>query len=163
MANWALFEEDIGSIQAILKELLDTAYAEGALLVDKAGQLILNAGTTPDFDLHAFSSLVSADFAANSELARLLGEESFDTLVHQGGRQNLYLTRVNTKVILAVVYDKRTSLGLVRHRIKRCVNSLRDCFQRVFDKRQQSLPEIPVIDPAFVVGMESELERAFGR
>src|SRR5689334_16463409 len=146
MANWALFEEDIGSIQAILKELLDNAYAQGAILVDSAGQLILNAGTTPDFDLHAFSSLVSADFAANSELARLLGEDGFDTLVHQGGRENLYLTRVNPRVILAVVYDKRTSLGLVRHRVKRCVTDLRTCFQRLFDRKQQNLPEVPVID-----------------
>lgn len=162
MGNWALYEEDIGSIQAILKELLDTAYAQSALLVDKSGQLVLNAGTTPDFDLHAFSSLVSADFAANSELARLLGEDGFNTLVHQGGRQNLYLTRVNPKVILAVVYDKRTSLGIVRHRIKRCVTDLRDCFQRLFDKRQVAVPPVPEIDAELVRGMESELDRAFG-
>jgi predicted regulator of Ras-like GTPase activity (Roadblock/LC7/MglB family) len=163
MPNWALFEEDIGAVQAILKELLDNAYAQGAILVDSAGQLILNAGTTPDFDLHAFSSLVSADFAANSELARLLGEEGFDTLVHQGGRENLYLTRVNAKVILAVVYDKRTSLGLVRHRVKRCVTDLRTCFQRLFDRKQQNLPEVPAIDAGMVRGMESELDRAFGQ
>jgi len=163
MGNWALYEEDIAAVQAILRELLDTAYAEGALLVDKAGQLILNAGTTPDFDLHAFSSLVSADFAANSELARLLGEEGFDTLVHQGGRQNLYLTRVNPRVILAVVYDKRTSLGIVRHRIKRCVVDLRESFQRLFDKSQVPAASLPMMDPSLVRGMESELERAFGQ
>jgi len=162
MANRALYEEDIGSIQTVLKELLDTSYAQGALLVDNAGQLILNAGTTPDFDLHAFASLVAADFAANSELARLLGEDGFNTLVHQGGREHLYLTRVNPRVILAAVYDKRTSLGLVRLRVKRCVTDLRDCFQRLFDRRQQSIAEVPIIDPAFVHGIESELERAFG-
>lgn len=162
MGNWALYEGDIESIQGILKELLDSAYAQGALLVDKSGQLVLNAGTTPDFDLHAFSSLVSADFAANSELARLLGEDGFDTLVHQGGRQNLYLTRVNTKVILAVVYDKRTSLGIVRHRIKRCVTDLKSCFQRLFDKRQVEAPPVPAMDAELVRGMESELDRAFG-
>ena len=162
MGNWALYEGDIESIQGILKELLDSAYAQGALLVDRSGQLVLNAGTTPDFDLHAFSSLVSADFAANSELARMLGEDGFDTLVHQGGRQNLYLTRVNAKVILAVVYDKRTSLGIVRHRIKRCVTALQNCFQRLFDKRQVEAPPVPVMDAELVRGMESELDRAFG-
>ncbi|MBI5836515.1 MAG: roadblock/LC7 domain-containing protein [Candidatus Eisenbacteria bacterium] len=162
MVNRALYEEDIGSINAILKELLETSFAQGALLVDNAGQLILNAGTTPDFDLHAFASLVAADFAANSELARLLGEDGFNTLVHQGGREHLYLTRVNARVILAAVFDKRTSLGLVRLRVKRCVSDLRDCFQRLFDRRQQSISEAPVIDPALVHGMESELERAFG-
>ncbi len=162
MHSRALYQEDIGSIQLVLKELLESCYAQGALLVDNAGQLILNAGTTPDFDLHAFSSLVAADFAANSELARLLGEDGFNTLVHQGGRENLYLTRVNTRVILAVIYDKRTSLGIVRLKVKKCIVGLRDCFQRLFEQKQGVLPDLPTIDPALVKGIESELDRAFG-
>ena len=47
--------------------------------------------------------------------------------------------------------------------VKRCVIDLRTCFQRLFDRRQQNMPEVPVIDAGLLIDMESELDRAFGQ
>jgi signal recognition particle receptor subunit beta len=47
-------------------------------------------------------------------LAKLIGENEFPNQIHEGARESLYMTIVGTRVVLVVIFDTRTSLGLVR-------------------------------------------------
>ena len=111
--NWKVFEEDYWAINMIMKELLSNSNSASVLLLDKTGQLISNVGEEPDFDMHSFASLCAADFEANAQLAKLIGEKDFSTLYHQGSNESMYLARVEKDIILVVLFDKRTTLGLV--------------------------------------------------
>src|ERR1041385_4410342 len=82
--NWALFEEDFWSINTILQNLIQSSSSKSVMLIDKTGQLISAIGEPPGFDVTSFSSLAAADFSANQEIAKMVGEEDFATLVHQG-------------------------------------------------------------------------------
>src|SRR6267378_3612106 len=64
--NWALYEEDFWSINAILQTLMRSASARSTMLIDKTGQLINSIGEPPGFDVTSFSSLAAADFGANA-------------------------------------------------------------------------------------------------
>ncbi len=159
-ANWTLFEEDYYLIKDILDKLQANANARSVLLIDKTGQLITNCGENPTFDTTSFASLSAADFAANSQLAALIGEKAFETLVHQGVNDSMYLNLIQGRIILVVIFDKRTTLGLVRLRVKKAVEELSQVFEEVFKKKDYQSEEFTPLG-GFASDAEDELDSLF--
>ncbi len=132
--NWKVFEEDYWAISTTLQELLKNSNATSVILLDKTGQLISSVGDEPRFDMYSFASLCAADFEANAQLAKLIGEKDFSTLYHQGSNESMYLARVERDIILVILFDKKTTLGLVRLRTKKAVESLASVIRGLYDK-----------------------------
>src|SRR5262245_1989588 len=161
--NWALFEEDFWPINAILQTLMRSASARSVMLIDKTGQLINSIGEPPGFDVTSFSSLAAADFAANAQLAEMVGEKDFATLVHQGQNDSLYLSMIANRVILVVLFDRKTSLGLVRLKAKRAGDELLEVLNKLFDKLQYRNEEAIAtpLGAEFAAEAESEIDSLF--
>jgi predicted regulator of Ras-like GTPase activity (Roadblock/LC7/MglB family) len=161
--NWALFEEDFWSMNSILQTLMRSANSRSVMLIDKTGQMISNVGPPPDFDVTSFSSLAAADFGANAELAKMVGEKDFATLVHQGQDESLYLSMIANRVILVVLFDKKTSLGLVRLKAKRAGDDLQIVLNKVFDKLQYKNEDLTAttLGADFAAEAESEIDSLF--
>jgi len=62
--------------------------------------------------------LTAGNIAATGGLAKLIGEREFSILFHEGERDNLHISIVGQRVILVVIFDQKSSLGLVRLRVK---------------------------------------------
>src|SRR6202021_3787537 len=117
-ASWSFTEDNYGAITQSLQRFLYESNARCALLVDRTGQLVTTVGEQPHFDPTAFATLTAADFSANDQLARLIGEQDFNTLFHPGEKESMYLYAGARRVILVVLFDNRTTLGLVRLKMK---------------------------------------------
>src|SRR5271170_1006023 len=144
-ASWSFTEDDFGAITQSLQRFLYDSNARCALLVDRTGQLVTTVGEPPAFDPTAFATLTAADFSANDQLARLIGERDFNTLFHQGERESMYLADVARRVILVILFDNRTTLGLVRIKMKATVDELSRLFESVFARGQAGGPAQPNI------------------
>ena len=158
-ASWSFNENDFKQIQTHLLAFLRDSNARCALLVDRNGQLVATVGETPTFDPTAFASLTAADFSANDQLARLLGEPEFGALFHQGERESLYLADIARRVILVVLFDNRTTLGLVKLRMKSAVHELTAIFTELFDR---PVGQDTQVDSRFLGEAEDELDKLFG-
>ena len=156
-ASWSFTEDDFENITQTLQRFLYDSNARCALLVDRTGQLVATVGEQPNFDPTAFATLTAADFSANDQLARLIGESDFNTLFHQGERESMYLADVARRVILVVLFDNRTTLGLVRLKMKQAVDELTKLFERVFDRERQEAATRPNI----LAGADDEIDRLF--
>ncbi|MEO0095104.1 MAG: roadblock/LC7 domain-containing protein [candidate division WOR-3 bacterium] len=157
-----IFEDDFWAITEALNRLLQGTNARTILLIDKAGQLITSAGDTSRIDISSFATLSAADFAATSQLASLIGEKEFSTLFHQGEKENLYVCLVANRVILAVIFDQRTTLGLVRVKTKNTAQELEKIFEDIFKKLgKEQLAQKP-FDLDFTKAAEDELDKLFG-
>ena len=108
------YKEDIDGIDQILTEFLRMSGAKCALLVDKDGHLVTRCGEVLTIDMDTISALVAGSFAATREMARLLGEQEFSALFHQGKRDNIQLSLVGERTLLTVLFDDRTTVGMVR-------------------------------------------------
>lgn len=159
--NWKVFEEDYWAINTILQELLKNSNSSSVVLLDKTGQLISSLGDPPQFDLHGFASLCAADFEANAQLAVLIGEKDFSTLYHQGSNESMYLARVEQSIILVILFDKRTTLGLVRLRAKKAVDNLETVIRRLYGKLQYENEENTEFNEEFVQQAEMEIDSLF--
>ena len=108
------YKEDIEKIDRLLAEFLRLSGAKCALLIDKEGHLVTRRGEVRSIDMDTISALVAGSFAATKEMARLLGEEEFTALYHQGTRDNIQLSLVGDRTLLTILFDDRTTVGMVR-------------------------------------------------
>ncbi len=157
-----IFEQDFWSINDALNRLLQGTHAKTILLIDREGQLITSTGDTRKMDTSSFATLSAADFAATSQLATLIGEREFSTLFHQGEKENLYVSLVANRIILAVIFDNRTTLGLVRVKTKNTVADLERTFHGLFSKVQKEAAPSKEIDDDFTRMAEEEIDKLFG-
>jgi predicted regulator of Ras-like GTPase activity (Roadblock/LC7/MglB family) len=128
------YKDDIDKINAVLKEFLNLSDSKCNILIDKEGHMVTKAGTTDDFDMQAVAALVAGSYAATREMARLLGEEEFSVLFHQGKRDNIQLTLVGDRTILATVFDERTTIGMVRLYAKEATEKLLKVFEEICER-----------------------------
>jgi predicted regulator of Ras-like GTPase activity (Roadblock/LC7/MglB family) len=156
-ASWSFTEDDFGAITQTLQKFLFDSNARCALLVDRTGQLVATVGEQPSFDPTAFATLTAADFAANDQLARLMGETDFNSLFHQGEKESMYLADVARRVILVTLFDNRTTLGLVRLKMKETVGELTRLFEAVFSRGASGQPQ----QPHFLAGADDEIDQLF--
>ena len=132
-----LYEEEFGQIVAEVERLCGDANAKVVFLVDKNGQLIASSGNAAGMDTTSLASLTAGNIAATGGLAKLLGEKEFSILFHEGEKDNLHISLVGDRVILVVIFDSRTSLGLVRLRVKRASDSLTRIFESIVQKAER--------------------------
>lgn len=131
-----MYDEEYKEITAAVEKLLVEANAKCVYLVDKDGQLITASGETRDIDATSLASLTAGNIAATGGLAKLIGEKEFSILFHEGERDNLHISVVGQRVILVVIFDKRSSLGLVRLRAKKASDELGRSIQKLLARME---------------------------
>ena len=158
--TWALDESDYQRMTEHLAALLKESNARCGLLVDRTGQLLASVGDALSFDPTAFASLTAADFSANDQLAKMIGEPEFASLFHQGEKESMYLADVARRVILVVLFDDRTTVGLVRLRVKQTVTDLTKVFEDMFNRTER--PDAGGGKGGLLEGAEDEIDKLFG-
>ncbi|MCP3984654.1 MAG: roadblock/LC7 domain-containing protein [bacterium] len=131
-----MYEEDFKKILAVIQRLVRDANAKGIFVVDKNGQLIAEAGEVRGIDTTSLASLTAGSIAATGGLAKIIGEDDFPVHFHQGARDNLHITLVGGRIILVVVFDDRSSLGLVRLRVKKAGTEMGKIFEDIQKKAE---------------------------
>jgi predicted regulator of Ras-like GTPase activity (Roadblock/LC7/MglB family) len=139
MANpqMVMYDEEFKQINAVIEKLLREANSKVIFLVDKNGQLITGVGETERFDTTSLASLTAGNIAATGGLAKLIGEKEFSILFHEGEKDNLHISIVAGRVILVVLFDNRSSLGLVRLRVKKASEELTGIFIGLMQKAEE--------------------------
>ena len=127
--NFVMYDEEFQRISAVIEKLLRESNAKVIFLVDKNGQLIAGCGETENLDTTSLASLTAGNIAATGGLAKLIGEKEFSILFHEGEKDNLHISIIAQRVILVVIFDHRSSLGLVRLRVKKASNELAGIFE----------------------------------
>ncbi len=142
-----MYDEEFRQISAVIEKLLREANAKVIFLVDKNGQLIAGCGETERFDTTSLASLTAGNIAATGGLAKLIGEKEFSILFHEGEKDNLHISIVGGRVILVVLFDSRSSLGLVRLRVKKASEELTAIFdqlkRKAEEKERSGIQEFP--------------------
>lgn len=118
-----LRERQYHQIKAVLARLRMDSVARVVFLVDKDGQEIAVQGETGNLDTTSLASLAAGNVAATGGMAELIGEKEFPTLSHEGERESIHISVIG-RLLLIVVFDDRSSLGLVKLRSKQVSHQL---------------------------------------
>jgi predicted regulator of Ras-like GTPase activity (Roadblock/LC7/MglB family) len=131
-----MHEQQYEQIQAVLNKLRMEASARVVFLVDKNGQQIAVQGEVGNLDTTSLASLAAGNVAATGGMARLIGEKEFPTLSHEGERESIHICIIG-RVLLVVVFDERSSLGLVKLRVKQAGREMALIFEEITRQSEQ--------------------------
>jgi predicted regulator of Ras-like GTPase activity (Roadblock/LC7/MglB family) len=148
MAEFVVYEEEFQQIKAILNWLKDASNSKLVFLVDRNGSQIAFQGDVDNIDTTSLASLTAGNVAATDGLAKLLGEPEFKVLHHEGVQDNIYISCIGNRIILVVIFDNRSSLGLVKLRVRKATAELEGVFNKIMEKLEKE-------KEAYGAGLES--------
>jgi predicted regulator of Ras-like GTPase activity (Roadblock/LC7/MglB family) len=157
-SDLVIYEDQIEEIDKALIKLIKGAEAKCALLVDKDGYLITRQGFTHSLDTTALAALLAGSFASTKEIARLVGEPEFSVLFHQGKRDHIHLCLIGERTILAVIFDDRTTIGMVRLYAREISEDLTKILSKA--QKDKGLKETK-LDSEFTRSVENKLDDIF--
>src|SRR5919106_2345147 len=137
--DFVLYEEEFKHLEEALRRLRQEANAKAVFLIDKNGQQIASAGEVEQFDTTSLASLTAGNVAATDGLAKLIGEREFSVLFHEGQQDHIHISIVGRRAILLVIFDDRSSLGLVRLRVKRASGEMERIFENMVKKSDKGV------------------------
>lgn len=129
-----MYEDEVRQIQQVADRLQQDSRSRAILVVDKNGQLIAASGSAAELDTTSLSSLVAGNVAATGGIAKLIEEEEFTGQFHEGRGISIHMTIVGRRMILVVLFDKNTTHGLVRLRVKKASTELETVLEEVSKK-----------------------------
>jgi predicted regulator of Ras-like GTPase activity (Roadblock/LC7/MglB family) len=158
-----MYEEEFNQIKQIISKLRVDANAKVVFLVDKNGQQIAAHGDIENLDTTSLASLTAGNVAATDGLAKLIGEKEFSILFHEGEKDNIHISIVAQRVILVVIFDERSSLGLVRLRVRRATAEIEKIFEDIASKVEREKQTIRAADyeSPFAEITDEDIDRLF--
>jgi predicted regulator of Ras-like GTPase activity (Roadblock/LC7/MglB family) len=156
-----MYEEEYEQLKTVIGRLCTDANAKFVFLVDKNGQQIASHGDMVNLDTTSLASLTAGNVAATDGLAHLIGERGFPVLSHEGERDNIHISIVASRVILVVIFDERSSLGLVRLRVKRATSELSSIFDSIDSKIARERDMGVSLDSPFAEITEEDIDALF--
>jgi len=140
-----LRENQYHQIKAVLARLRMDSSAKVVFLVDKDGQEIAVQGEVGNIDTTSLASLAAGNVAATGGMAQLIGEKEFPTLSHEGERESIHISVIG-RLLLVVVFDERSTLGLVKLRSRQVSQTLSTMMDEItqaeFDESDSPFAEI---------------------
>ena len=129
-----MFPEEQQQISTLCQRLQRDANAKAILLIGRDGQPIAEAGDVEELDVTSLSSLTAGNVAATGGISKILREKDFTSQFHEGEKIHVHITLVGGRAILLVLFDERSSLGLVRLRVKKSSDEMARLFEQVAKK-----------------------------
>ena len=149
-----LREQQYHQIKAVLARLRMDSAAKVVFLVDKDGQEIASQGELGNLDTTSLASLAAGNVAATGGMAQLIGEKEFPTLSHEGERESIHISVIG-RLLLVVVFDEKSSLGLVKLRSKQISRQITTLFDEIVRDDCQD------VDAAFAEITDEDIDSLF--
>jgi predicted regulator of Ras-like GTPase activity (Roadblock/LC7/MglB family) len=157
-----VLEKDHDRFLSVLDRLREEANSKFVFLLDKSGQQLASSGELDDADPTALASLAAGNVAATEGLAQLIGEAEFSTLFHEGQKDSLHISLISDRIILLVIFDEHSSLGLVRLRVKQRASELETIVQEMMDRVEVSHSSSAASSAALAEITDEDIDALFG-
>ena len=105
---------------------------------------------------------LGADFAILGSLTKIGSGASLDAIIidTQGEKDNIHISIVAQRVILVVIFDHRSSLGLVRLRVKKASDELATIFEDLSEKATE-MEKTGNVDSPFAEITDDDIDNLF--
>ena len=115
MAFPQLIEEDMAFFEASLRDLVKKSEAILSMLVEKAGYLIHQYGSTDDVDTVTLATLGSNAFNATHFMAQLVNEHNFTSMYQQGETYSTLILNIDEHLLLVLVFGTQQTVGSMKY------------------------------------------------
>jgi predicted regulator of Ras-like GTPase activity (Roadblock/LC7/MglB family) len=141
-----LIEEDVQQLDRVLADLLACSEASTALLIDKGGFLLAQAGETAQFDATTIAALASGAYLANQTIAGLVQEQNFNSVYQQGQNFSMLITNVDEYSLLVIIFKVHVSVGAVKFFATSAVQRIATQMQTAHERDPENGLDLSVLN-----------------
>lgn len=122
-----LDKKQFESIEGILSEELIELGVRCVLLIDLAGNIIVNLDDGDlEHDIYSLAALAAGNFGAVSAMAKIVGEEDFSLLFHKGESESIHFSKIDDELLLVTIFEKDVSLGFLRLKVTEATKKIKE-------------------------------------
>ena len=122
-----LDKKQFESIEEILSEELIELGVRCVLLIDLAGNIIVNLDDGDlEHDIYSLAALAAGNFGAVSAMAKIVGEEDFSLLFHKGESESIHFSKIDDELLLVTIFGKDVSLGFLRLKVTEATKRIKE-------------------------------------
>ncbi len=136
--NFVIYNEEYFLIKKILDGLKSSVSADIVFVTDSEGHCIASTEGMDDSYLNSISSLIAGSIAAINSIAQMLEIKKFETVLTESSEKNLYISLINERMVLIVIFEKTSNLGIVRLKGKHANDKLKEVFVTINEKLKDS-------------------------
>jgi predicted regulator of Ras-like GTPase activity (Roadblock/LC7/MglB family) len=145
-----LIQEDIDSLDAVMRELLKKSEANIALLVEKAGYLIHQCGSQEEMDATTFATLGSNAYNAVQFMAQLVNESNFTSMYQQGEHYSTLMVNVDENSLLVIVFPTHLTVGSMKYYAAPAAKTIGERIQLASSRAPGTGIDLSDLDPTDV-------------
>ncbi len=157
-----LYEEDYKKIKDVISRLKDECKSDLVFLADQSGQIISYIGEIPNVDLPTLSSLTAGIIAASVRVGELIGGEKFFSISSEGKQISFQINLIRERFILGVIFDKSTTIGLIRLKMTKAGKALETIFESILNKIDKDKANFGELESPFPEITEDDIDKLFG-
>jgi len=124
-----LTHADRAKLDKLLADYVKMVQANYVVLAGTDGQFITKQGESGEVDMETVAALAAGAYMVSWQMSRALGKDDFGVVYHEGRRTALQLSQVDDRTVLAVIFDDRATLGMVRLYAKTLTKQLQATLQ----------------------------------
>lgn len=118
-------KQQIESIENILQEELIDMGVQSVILMDLAGNVIVNLDSgDKGHDVFSLAALAAGNYGAVSAMANIIGEQEFSLLFHKGEEESIHFSKVVEDLLLLTIFNKNVSLGFLRLKVAEAIKRI---------------------------------------
>lgn len=118
-------KQQIESIENILQEELIDLGVQSVILMDLAGNVIVNLESgDASHDVYSLAALAAGNYGAVSAMANIIGEQEFSLLFHKGEEESIHFSKVVEDLLLLTIFNKNVSLGFLRLKVAEAIKRI---------------------------------------
>jgi hypothetical protein len=103
-------------------------------------------------------ALLAATYASTREMARILKEDNFRTMLQEGMREKIITEAVKDQWLLVVIFDQQAHLGLIKVLTKRTTSMLSNILDVALDR---SLPDLGIVNRSMLRATRDTIDLVF--
>lgn len=134
LTGLAVGQEEIAELDACLEKIKGEVDATSLLVLDQSGQILASRNRRGGPDEVTFGALLAGTFASSRQIALVLNEHDFKTMIQLGETESFYAELISDRWIVAVVFRKQTQVGLVKVVCKKYV----PIFEKIYEKAKNT-------------------------
>jgi predicted regulator of Ras-like GTPase activity (Roadblock/LC7/MglB family) len=152
-----LLEEDANRILRSLEPFQRATRSRANLVMDLSGHSLAQTGD-PQVPLETIAAFVAASTTATRQVASILAPDEFLTLTHPGKNASIQLTKIADGVVLATVFDAKTTVGAIVFYLKELVEQLAAIIKEASSRERKPVD----LGAHFDEGAKGALDDFFG-
>jgi predicted regulator of Ras-like GTPase activity (Roadblock/LC7/MglB family) len=115
MAFPQLVQEDLTTFDRVLQDLIKKSEAMLVMIVEKAGYLIHQYGSSESLDTVTLATLGSNAFNATQFMAQLVNEPNFTSMYQQGETYSTLILNIDEHCLLVLIFGTQQTVGSMKY------------------------------------------------